>query len=514
MRKVVFVLVMLIVLGMALPAGAQSVGWAAWLYNPQNGVMIQVSESGRILDQFVLPLAAGTDTYPSRIAIGPRGDLTAYVPYSSSSFQGALLVARRDQVLVTLNLPISYADSLQFVADEAVFSADGTLLAYGYALSDGGWLLHVIDIASGQTIFLLPHDEPLVAVLGLSGSVGVTPVVRRVSAEAVSFNLVSTESQTLSGFPAYDWNLLDNTLTTNPVYASLDADLLSSTGEIIMTLFDDRLPNQNSAFPFSQTNSLHIYDPISGGRFPFYNTQDAQLSMPRFIQNGERILVDSVDVGQRFGWRVLERDGLLLGTLPTAVTIDAVRGVPDGFVYTTQTFIPDTTTLMVVNTRVGLDAGVPVWTSAPGEIVELVWAGSTLPVAQVALPPWTQLAPPVFAPGRGGAVAPAPNQPLLVNPADVGGGAVITPALAALTPGGLATVNTTEGDTLNVRLGAGLGFDIVARLRDGERVTIVEGPRSAEGFVWWKIRTAAGIEGWAVESVQEDGARLQTLLPG
>jgi hypothetical protein len=191
-----------------------------------------------------------------------------------------------------------------------------------------------------------------------------------------------------------------------------------------------------------------------------------------------------------------------------------VRGVPDGFVYTTQTFIPDTTTLMVVNTRVGLDAGVPVWTSAPGEIVELVWAGSTLPVAQVALPPWTQLAPPVFAPGRGGAVAPAPNQPLLVNPADVGGGAVITPALAALTPGGLATVNTTEGDTLNVRLGAGLGFDIVARLRDGERVTIVEGPRSAEGFVWWKIRTAAGIEGWAVESVQEDGARLQTLLPG
>ncbi|MBL8161994.1 MAG: SH3 domain-containing protein [Anaerolineae bacterium] len=515
MRKVAVMLMVLVVLLAAGSAGAQSVGWSAWLYNPQNGLMTQVSESGDTLDQFALPLAAGTDMYPNKVAVAPSGDVIAYVPYNSSSFQGTLLITRRDQIIGSLILPNSYIDSLQFAANETVFSADSTLLAYGYALSDGGWMLHVIDIASGQTIFVLPHDEPLVAVLGLSGGVDVTPVPRHVSWERVSFNLMSIEAQSLPSFQAYDWNLLDNTLNANPVYASLDADVLLSTGEIVMTLFDERLPNQNSAFPFFQTNSLQIYDPISGGRFPFYNTQDAQLAMPRFIQNGERILVDSVDVNQRFGWRVLERDGRLVGTLPTAVTLTAARGVPDGFVYTTQTFIPDTTTLMAVNTRAGLDAGSPIWTSGLGEIVELVWAGSTLPVAQIALPPWTQLAPPVFAPGRGGAVAPAPNQPLLVNPADAGGGAVlVTPVLGALTPGGLATINTTEGDTLNMRLGPGLNFDIVARLRDGERVTVVEGPRSAEGFTWWKLRTAAGIEGWAVESVQEDGTRLQTLLPG
>lgn len=511
MRRAAALMAALAALMITSATGAQGAGWSVWLYNPANGAMTQVSESGSVLDQFTLPLAPGADTYPSAVAVGPGGALMAYAPYNASTFQAALLVTRRSQALVSLALPLSYVDSLQFIADETAFSADGALLAYGYGLSAGGWALLVIDIASGQTLSLLTHDQPLVAVLGLSGGAGVTPVPRRVSRETVSFNLLSAEAQTLPSLPAYDWNLLDNTLTLNPVYASLDADTLPSTGEVIMTLPDERLPNQNSAFSFFQANSLQVYDPFSGGRFPFYNAPDAQLSTPRFIQNGERILVDSADVSQRFAWRVLERSGALVGTLPTAATLEAARGTPDGFVYTTQTFIPDSTTLLSVNTRAALDAGLPVWTSAPGEVLQLVWAGSVLPSAQVALPPWAQLAPPVFVPGRGGGAAPAPNQPLLVNPADAGGGA---PALAALTPGGLATVNTTEGDALNVRLGPGLGFPVVARLRDGERVTLIEGPRAAEGFTWWKIRTAAGVEGWAVESVTEDGARLQTLLPG
>ena len=41
----------------------------------------------------------------------------------------------------------------------------------------------------------------------------------------------------------------------------------------------------------------------------------------------------------------------------------------------------------------------------------------------------------------------------------------------------------------------------------------IGGPRAAEGFTWWKIRTSAGIEGWVVESVDDNGSRLQTLIP-
>ncbi|PJF23653.1 MAG: hypothetical protein CUN53_21800, partial [Phototrophicales bacterium] len=102
--------------------------------------------------------------------------------------------------------------------------------------------------------------------------------------------------------------------------------------------------------------------PRSGARFPFFNLPDAALQSPRFIQNGELILTDSVDAAERYAWLVIRRDGLLVGSLPTAVSIDDARGVPDGFIYTTSAYVPGATTLVYVNTRDGLDGGVPVWT--------------------------------------------------------------------------------------------------------------------------------------------------------
>jgi uncharacterized protein YraI len=81
-----------------------------------------------------------------------------------------------------------------------------------------------------------------------------------------------------------------------------------------------------------------------------------------------------------------------------------------------------------------------------------------------------------------------------------------------LVVGGQASINTTEGDTLNVRAGPGTTFEIVARLPDGARVTLLEGPRAGEGYTWWRIR-AGSAEGWVVESVDDRGTRLQTLIP-
>ncbi|MBL8157342.1 MAG: SH3 domain-containing protein, partial [Anaerolineae bacterium] len=172
------------------------------------------------------------------------------------------------------------------------------------------------------------------------------------------------------------------------------------------------------------------------------------------------------------------------------------------------------TTLVYVNTRDGLDAGVPAWSSAAGSVPVIAWAGGQTAAAQVAYTPWAQLAAPVYAPGQDGvALTPIPGQPVVVNAAAVNTG--VTPiAPGVLTVGALATVNTTDGDQLNIRLGPGLNYEIAAKLNDGARVTLVEGPLSADGYVWWKIRTASGIVGWAVESVEENGARLQTLIPG
>ena len=83
-----------------------------------------------------------------------------------------------------------------------------------------------------------------------------------------------------------------------------------------------------------------------------------------------------------------------------------------------------------------------------------------------------------------------------------------------LIAGGLAVVHTTNGDQLNVRTGAGTNYQILAKLGDGARVTLIEGPKNADGFQWWHIRTESGIAGWVVDSVNDDdGKRLETLLP-
>jgi uncharacterized protein YraI len=85
----------------------------------------------------------------------------------------------------------------------------------------------------------------------------------------------------------------------------------------------------------------------------------------------------------------------------------------------------------------------------------------------------------------------------------------IAPIIAVLTIGGQAMVQTTEGDTLNLRSGPGRSFSRLGTVGNGTLVTILEGPHSADGLTWWRIHLPAGLEGWVVDFV--DG--VQTLVP-
>ncbi|MBN1558308.1 MAG: SH3 domain-containing protein [Lentisphaerae bacterium] len=82
----------------------------------------------------------------------------------------------------------------------------------------------------------------------------------------------------------------------------------------------------------------------------------------------------------------------------------------------------------------------------------------------------------------------------------------------AFKPGDAARVQTTAGDSLNLR--AEPAGALIVPLATGTRVTVLGGPRRADGMAWWRVRTADGITGWAVESViGPDGLPLRTLVP-
>lgn len=59
------------------------------------------------------------------------------------------------------------------------------------------------------------------------------------------------------------------------------------------------------------------------------------------------------------------------------------------------------------------------------------------------------------------------------------------------------TARVTEA--LNMRSGPGTGNGVVAVLAVGTTGTVLEGPRSGNGYTWWRIQTSAGT-GWVVEN--------------
>jgi hypothetical protein len=65
-----------------------------------------------------------------------------------------------------------------------------------------------------------------------------------------------------------------------------------------------------------------------------------------------------------------------------------------------------------------------------------------------------------------------------------------------LAPGGTAWVTRAGGLPLRLRSGPSLEGKILDRLAPGTQMTLVEGPRQADGHAWWHIRTTDNREGW------------------
>ena len=52
------------------------------------------------------------------------------------------------------------------------------------------------------------------------------------------------------------------------------------------------------------------------------------------------------------------------------------------------------------------------------------------------------------------------------------------------------------GLPLRLRSGPSLNDSILDRLQPGTQMTLLDGPRQADGHAWWHIRTTNGHEGW------------------
>lgn len=499
MRRILSVVILLSIFLAAGPAAGQASNWTAWLYASEQGRMFLVDEGGRLLEDFVLPSLVGYTRYAGSAAVSHNGALIAYTVYNPDTQGSQLMVydTVTDRVIVTLDLGAMFFDTIDLLPESQLFNPFDTALAYGYNLFDQGWQVVVIDLLSGTVTFRLSSSDATIQALQIDSFL--TPVIQHYSAAEVSITMIAGGTEGGIAHNGYRWNLLNNLVIPESTYPTPAVSTFEPTGETIMAVFDERLPNRINTLevPF-QWNALHVYDPAQGTRTPFFGSESWTLEAPVFIQGGERILVNAFDFETQVNlWTVIERDGTVAGFVPIQPNhLGGIRGVSDGFVYVSaesgESILYHSITRDVFNT------GRPIWSAPAGSTALILWAKDLRDAEadQTLFTPWRQLAAPIF------------SADAFISPSDV---PTPTPFVNSrvLTIGGTAVITTTEGDRLRVRSGPGIAFAIVAEATPGTRVVILEGPRSADGLTWWRLRLPDGAEGWAVESA--DG--IQTLVP-
>lgn len=507
-----FLVMLFSILILSLPTYAQPpTAFQAMLYDAENGELFMVDNAGAVIDQDTLP-SLGIQTFSDNIHVSESGIFIAYVlTDTNSNAQDVMIYNRLQNTLVdTYRIPANPDDSvlhsLTFSPRGSVFNPDETLFAFGMVV-ETEWRIVVIDLLSNNpniaseltaTTGILP--------ISMLDNIPILPFPRQFDGQYVDFSMQIIGVDGSSEIPAFRWDTANvdpnSNVIQNPIFRNMGSDFTSLTYEHVLTVPDKRIIS-DANFSYSVHIATGNYSD-NGNTFPIYSSPDFEYALPTFIQNGQRIALlrmPPMGVDGDTAWEVIERTGIPVGTLGIGdLRFLSMEGVVDGFVYSAKASdindatnydpSPGTpaTALMYVNTTESFadTAGDLIWVSDANTFPELVWVQN----APVAIPPqggWLPLLPP--------ATNPCEYSQTFCNS-------------VSLTVGSLVSVN---GNTANVRSGAGLNFAIVAQLANADTVTLLEGPISADGLNWWRVQTGSGVTGWLAQDT--DGVTLVPASP-
>lgn len=551
-----------------LPAQASGGAWDAWLYDRDFGRAVKVSHDGTststVID-IVLPGDPGV-TYSSNIAVSYEG---RFIAYTTSAYDGTNTNWRLriyDTVTNTLTtnhaLPPNIYSGLDFSGSQYMFSPDSNVLVFGYSYftdSGFGWTMLMFETASGMNVEGIDSSSPAGAAYTASAGGGlITPVIRYVSGSSAMASIYGTMIYTATegapSYPGFRWDVNSISMVSDNRYYALDLDR-AITSDMVLSTHDASLPDAfTPESGFAVQNVLSAYNGVTGVVAPFAFTPG--VFDPTLIQAAERVAYRSYDptTFAALGITVLERSGGFVGSIgsPAIIpdNITSMDGTVGGLIFTASggTGRAGGTTLYRVYTRSG---SVPymtpesIWNSTLGANYVIAWI-SDEQFGPVEPPPaWgtsvVLLGEPPIMPTTGFEIIPLPvtlimpvfptatpfvnvlpvvtiqNLPTLIVPPVILPTVVVPiptpfsplPAAPVLTIGGVARVQTTDGDPLNVRSGPGRSNPILGRANSGDFVTILQGPVAADGFNWWQIQLGNGLVGWSVDFA--DG--IATLIP-
>jgi hypothetical protein len=309
---------------------------------------------------------------------------------------------------------------------------------------------------------------------------------------------------------AFVWSLPDERVNADIVYLNAGARFFAPTGEVALSVLDDRLlfyidPDRPFGTPSLYNgyigNAVHVYDLAQGTHFPVYNETNGVVLDVYWVQNGERLLI-KVNGGSWSGrrWVLLERDGSVVDTILSGDFNNGggrpeIYSTPDGFITRSSiSYFFDPTKpggageLLARNTIYAFNTRDMAHQSYPELLLE-DYNGSLQSPYII----WSSLAEPS---------APFSSFEPLMPP--IPSSEVSTEALS-LQVNGAAYVNTINGETLNVRDAPSLSGEVLAQAQNNQRFLLLEGPVVADGFTWWKVLwSERQIIGWAVQGVEDE----------
>lgn len=509
-------------LWLVLSAGvvhAQAPDWGTWeamLYDNNQGFVYTVN-SANVGDRFQLPAPANAvEVIPRAVAVSRDGAQLAYMTYAAPRGNGVVSADPTDGTLAIYSRETGQLTAypfrgivqhaLDYPAPPTVFSPDGTELALGYLQPDG-WYIAILNLET-QTY---RRELLAAATTELAGAVRTytlpVPVVFNYTGAVVEFVMVPAETiPTPDVLNSYAWNLATGAVLPTARATNLDFDLFPPTGETVQTV---RSADFAANPAFTPHNHLlraaappDLAAATAGGAVaetvPFYFTRQFNLFRPAFVADGTQVMFQANDTEGGVNWLTLPRagginfvttpdDGSRLGIQDVAGTEYGALVLADSQLAAARFGVQTLGGLSVVHVDLR-DPFTPLLepvTSIDAPALAFIWARYERTGAAPAYPAWTAVTPD----------ADPPTSP--------------EAAPATLAVGATAEVFTTEGDPLNVRSAPGTGFSVVDELNAGAVVQLLEGPVEADGFLWWRVVTPRGVEGWTVQAA--DG--VVTLLP-
>ncbi len=333
--------------------------WLAWLFNPADGTITQVSSSGQPAEVFYLPLAQAFNAYGDTVSVSVSGRYVAYTAFDStlgpqmSNRQYFVYDRAIDASRFSYPLEGVTALDLEVHAAPAAFDEKRQQFAFGYNTADG-WQLVAASLINGAVLNTLSAADAAAVV-----SEGGLPVVLFFDANVAHFRMVNNGA--VSG--VYTWDIATNTLSSNGNALTLNGDWLPQTAEVLLPA----------------GTAVQVITPRDG-LFTFYQ-HNADVHAAYFIADGLQALAETSKDGQA-SLIVLNRDGTVANEILGA--LEDIHGTPSGFA---GLFAANEGSALARVDTVGGDFSLQaIWSGAAGvRLVHIYGVGGNAPVG---FPEW------------------------------------------------------------------------------------------------------------------------------